>query len=208
MKKITDFIVKFRYVLLVLFLILTGLSFYLSNKVKINYDMTEYLPKSSETKQGLNIMNANFKTETSTLNIMFKDLTPETKKETEEYLENLTKVTDVELDEKDEYTLFIVTVDDKADSKVAANIYDEVTTKYEDTLLATSGDITSRNKDVLPFYVIVLAVLSALIILIIMSESYIEPFLFLFTILILGFSIISLIVISSLISTLLILIFN
>ena len=184
MKKITDFIVKFRYVLLVLFLILTGLSFYLSNKVKINYDMTEYLPKSSETKQGLNIMNANFKTETSTLNIMFKDLTPETKKETEEYLENLTKVTDVELDEKDEYTLFIVTVDDKADSKVAANIYDEVTTKYEDTLLATSGDITSRNKDVLPFYVIVLAVLSALIILIIMSESYIEPFLFLFTILI------------------------
>ena len=184
MKKITDLIVKFRYVLLVLFLILTGISFYLSNKVNINYDMTEYLPKSSETKQGLNIMNANFKTETSTLNIMFKDLTEEEQKETEEYLSNLKDVSDVEIENKDEYTLYVITVDGKADSKSAANIYDEVTTKYEDTLLATSGDITSRNKDVLPFYVIVLAVLSALVILIIMSESYIEPFLFLFTILI------------------------
>ncbi len=184
MKKITDLIVKFRYVLLIIFLILTGISFYLSNKVKINYDMTEYLPKSSETKQGLNIMNKNFDTETSTLNIMFKDLNEEEQKETEKYLNNLTGVSDVEIETKDEYTLYIISVDDKADSKVAANIYDEVTTKYEDTLEATSGDVTSRNKDVLPFYVIVLAVLSALVILIIMSESYIEPFLFLFTILI------------------------
>ena len=184
MKKITDFIVKFRYVLLVLFLILTGISFYLSNKVKINYDMSEYLPKSSETKQGLNIMNDTFDTETSTLNIMFKDLSSEEKNETKEYLKALPDVSSVDIEEKDEYTLYVINVSDTADSASASNIYQEVTTKYEDTLQATSGDITSRNKDVLPFYVVVLAVLSALVILIIMSESYIEPFLFLATILI------------------------
>ena len=184
MKKITDFIVKFRYVLLVLFLILTGISFYLSNKVKINYDMSEYLPKSSETKQGLNIMNDTFDTETSTLNIMFKDLSSEEKNETKEYLKDLPDVSSVDIEEKDEYTLYVINVSDTADSASASNIYQEVTTKYEDSLQATSGDITSRNKDVLPFYVVVLAVLSALVILIIMSESYIEPFLFLATILI------------------------
>ncbi len=184
MKKITDFIVKFRYVLLVLFLILTGISFYLSDKVNVNYDMTEYLPKSSETKQGLNIMNDTFNTENSTLNVMFKDLTEEEKEETLTYLNNLTGVSDVDKKDKDEYTLYIITADADASSKSAANIYQEVTNKYEDTIVATSGDITSRNKDVLPFYVVVLAVLSALVILIIMSESYIEPFLFLTTILI------------------------
>ena len=47
MKKITDFIVEKRYFILVLFLILTVVSLFLSNQVKVNHDMTKYLPDSS-----------------------------------------------------------------------------------------------------------------------------------------------------------------
>ena len=43
MKKLTDFIVDKRNVILVLFLVLTGLSIYTMQKVKLNYELSEYL---------------------------------------------------------------------------------------------------------------------------------------------------------------------
>ena len=45
MKKITDFIVEKRNFILVLFVVFLMLSAFLSKQVKINYDMTKYLPK-------------------------------------------------------------------------------------------------------------------------------------------------------------------
>ena len=75
MKKFTDFIVDKRNYILVLFIILTGLCIFLMDKVKINRDLSEYLPNNSETKIGKRIMEDEFKgEESSSLNIMFKDL--------------------------------------------------------------------------------------------------------------------------------------
>ena len=52
MRRFTDFIVKHRIVILIVFIIFSLFSIYLNTKVNINEDILKYLPKSSETKQG------------------------------------------------------------------------------------------------------------------------------------------------------------
>ncbi len=190
MRKITDFVVNKRYFILVLFVILTIISGIFSRKVKINYDIAEYLPDTSETRIGMDIIEKEFAgTETSTLNLMFKDLPDKEKTEVKENLEKIKGVESVDYDEtekynKKNYTLYVITVDDKEDSELAKNVYNNVIEKYDEKYtIYTSGNVSDTNKTVLPFGIIVLAVGCALVILIIMCESYIEPFLFLTAIL-------------------------
>ncbi len=188
MKKITDFMVDKRYFILFLFIILTGISVFLSQKVKINQDISRYLPSSSNTRIGMDIMDDEFSSSNSSLNIMLKNLSAKDKKKAYEYLAKMDHVSKVEYDDssnynKDNMTLYVLTIDDIADSKVASQVYDKIETHFDEQLVDTSGDVSDYNKDVLPFGIIVLAVGCALIILIIMCESYIEPFLFLATIL-------------------------
>ena len=189
MKRITDFIVEKRKIILFLFIILTFISMFLSRKVNINYDMTNYLPDSSETKTGINIMNKEFSKEaSSSFNIMFKNLSDKEKDDIYNYLKNNKNIATVDYKKdsedynKDDYTLYTVNVDAKDDSPKAKQVYEEVTNKYEDYEFSTSGSIASKNGDVLPLWIIVVAVSICLVILIFMCESYIEPFLFLFTI--------------------------
>ena len=179
MRKVTDFIVGKRYIILTLFLALAGVSILISSKVNINYEISEYLPNDSETKIGMNIMDLEFDNNLSTLNVMVKN-----SDDSIEYLENLNNVDKVEVKKKNDYTLYILTLDVPKDSKEASRVYDSIKTHFDKTLIDTSGDVSSYNKTVLPFYIIVLAVVSALVILVIMCESYIEPFLFLISILI------------------------
>ena len=189
MKKFTDFIINKRYFILVLFIILTIFSGILASKVKINHDISKYLPDTSETRIGMNIMEKEFsETETSTLNLMFENLENEKKQEIKSELESIDNVESVDYDDsenynKDNYTLYVITVDDVSDSDKAKSVYNQVTEKYKDYTFYTSGNVSEANKNVLPLWIIVLAVASALVLLLIMCESYVEPFLFLTSIL-------------------------
>ena len=58
-KKITDFIVNHCYVVLAVMVGIAGLSAIVSQNVKINHDIMKYMPESSETTQGKNIMDKN-----------------------------------------------------------------------------------------------------------------------------------------------------
>ena len=181
MKKITDFIIDKRYFILVIFIIITILCAFLSNKVNINYDIAKYLPDSSSTRIGMDIMDEEF-SDSSTLNVMFKDLDKD-KYTIKDELESISGVKEVSYDdsEKYNYTLYVLSVDGKKDSENASRVYSLVKEKYDDVY--TSGSVAESNKTVLPFWIVVLAVLSALVILLFMCESYVEPFLFLTVIL-------------------------
>ncbi len=189
LRKITDFIINKRHFILVLFIILTIVSAILSTKVKINHDIAKYLPDTSETRIGMDIMEKEFsEVETSTLNLMFENLADEEKLNIKNDLENIEGIKSVDYENtekynKDNYTLYVITVDDKSDSTLATNIYNQINENYKDYTIYTSGNVSETNKSVLPFWIVVLAVISALIILIIMCESYVEPFLFLTSIL-------------------------
>ncbi len=190
MRKITDFIINKRYLILVLFIIFAIISAILSTKVVINYDMANYLPSTSETRIGMDMMEKEFaEQETSSFNLMFKGITEEQKSEINQYLTTLEGIDSVEHDEtekynKDDYTLYEITVKGDSDSELATNIYKNVTEKYKDYEISTSGDIANRNKPVLETWIIALAIGCAAIILTIMCESYLEVLLFLGTILI------------------------
>ena len=190
MRRITDFIVDKRYFILILFVILTIVSAIFSNKVKLNYDIAEYLPDTSETRKGMDIMEDEFAgTEMSTLNLMFENLSDNKKSDIKNDLEKIKGVESVDYDEtekynKDKYTLYVITVDEESDSKLAKDVYNDVIDKYDENYtIYTSGNVSDTNKTVLPIGIIILAVGCALVILIIMCESYIEPFLFLTAIL-------------------------
>ena len=189
MKKLTDFIINKRHIILVLFIILSIISVILSQKVNINYEIAEYLPSTSETRIGMDIMEEKFKEiKSSSLNVMFEDLQEEKKTEIYDKLTQIEGVDSVDYDDtenynKDNYTLFIINVADIEDSKVASNVYSEIDEQFKDYKIYTSGSIAEKNKPVLPIWIVVLAVGCAFIILTIMSESYVEPILFLITIL-------------------------
>ena len=189
MKRITNFIIDKRNLILVIFIVLTIISALVSSKVNINYDMANYLPDNSETRIGMDIMEKEFPdTETSSLNVMFEGLKKAEKETIRKQLTEIDGITDVAYDttetfNKGKYTLYVITVGDKSDSNIASKVYDKIINKYEDKKIYTSGAISETNKTVLPFFIVGLAVFCALVILIIMCESYAEPFLFLATIL-------------------------
>ncbi len=189
MKKVTDFIVNKKNVILIIFIMLSFFSLFLSNKVKINYDMTKYLPKTSETKIGINIMDKYFDDiKESDLNVMFKGLSSKEKKNIKKKLENIDNVSEVLYDNtkeynKKDYTLYVLKVDNYDDSKTAKEVFSKVKEEYEDYDVYYSGSINKANGDVLPLWIVVLAVFCAFIILIVMSESFVEPVLILITIL-------------------------
>ncbi len=188
MKKITNFIIDKRHFILAIFLAFTILSLFLAKDVKINYDISKYLPDNSETRKGNNIMEKEFKNTTSSLNIMFDDLKKDEKLSIKKRLASIKGVESISYDDSDEYnkdnhTLYVINVEDKADSKLAASIYQKISEDFADYTFYTSGSIDESNKTVLSIWVVAFAVFCALIILLIMCESLVEPFLFLATIL-------------------------
>ena len=60
MKKLSNLIVSRRNWILGVMICLTLVCAILSTQVKINYDMTKYLPDDSAMKKGMDIMNAEF----------------------------------------------------------------------------------------------------------------------------------------------------
>ena len=186
MKKITNFIVKFRNIILVLFTILSVICLILSNKVNINSDISKYLPNDSETKIGKEIMDNEFEEQKSSyLNVMFKDLSDKEKEETLKKLSNIKGVSSVDYDSSEnynngKYTLYTLNVDDYDHSKTSENIYNEIKDNYD--YVGMNGTIYNEFKPVLKLWIIVVSISMAMIILTILSESYIEPWLYLISI--------------------------
>ena len=184
MKKISNFIIEKRYYILGLFIIITIFSLFMIPKVNINSDLTRYLPDSSETKMGYDIMDDEFEEEkSSSINIMFKDLSEEDKISIFEQLKQVENVSSVNYDNsenynKDDYTLYELNIKEYSDSQISKTIYDNLKKQYKDYEVYYSGSVIDSNTPVLDSWVIIVAVTLAFIILIIMSESYFEPVIF------------------------------
>ena len=146
----------------------------------------KYLPETSETKIGKDIMDKEFaKQDSSILNVMFKGLSENEKDDTLKKLENVEGVSSVKYENndkynKDDYSLFILNVDDYADSKTSTNVYNYVKDNFNTA--GMSGTIYDENKPLLQLWVVILAILCAMVILTILSDSYVEPWLYLISI--------------------------
>lgn len=188
MKKIANFIVEKRLYILVILIVIAGFCAILIPKVEVNTDLTQYLPDNSSMKIGMDIMEEEFPPAPvdSTIRVMFKDLSAEEIVSMRERLSKIENVSSVDYKEDDKdynrdgYTKFVLHSGYAYDSDEELLIEETLVNDF-----STNG-MAYKNDDVdtpdFPVWVGISAVVLLTIILIIMCESFVEPFLFLFTI--------------------------
>lgn len=188
MNKIADFLVKRRYIVLIIMLVISVFCAFLIPSVEINADMTKYLPDNSSMRTGMELMEQEFpNTEVSkTIRVMFKGLSESEKTTVLNQLSDIEYVDSVSYDaqsedyNKDDYTLYVINTsyDYNSDEELAIeNALSEDFGKYD---MIFQNDNTGVYD--LPFAVIAGAVGLLVVILFIMCGSYFEPILFLATI--------------------------
>lgn len=187
MNKLANFIVKHRVPILLLTLALTVVSAFMIPGVKINSDMTEYLADSSKMKIGMDIMAEQLPDvkEDRYLRVMLTGLDDFSRQMAKETLSGLPYVKAVEYEELDEAynkgdkALYRITTEYEYDSAEERAIQSAVRELYpnNDPIIETGSTFYK-----IPTWVIALALGSLLIILFVMTPSWVEPLLFMATI--------------------------
>ena len=181
MNKLSKFLVNQRYILASIFIVLAVISVFLMGQVRINSDITNYLPSDSPTKAGLTIIQTEFDdSASSTLKVMFENLTIEQTNAIKSELESIQNVESVTIETKNENTLFVLKVPFSSDSTEASTVYQTVNNTYNNA--QTGGDITTKNQPLIPLLLMILAISIMIVILLLLCQSWIEPFLFIITI--------------------------
>lgn len=205
MKKISSFIVKARYVLLGIFVALVGLCSFLMTKVNINYDMLIYLDKDSTSTVALNKMEEEFGS-VGQAQIMIKDISFDEAKNVESKLGSIKGIASVVFTEnvKDTeyfilnagsedtgsalYKVFLTTGNYDVESYDTVDEIRNILISYRDsghaigTVALNGGAVESKfltetlDSDMTKILIIVALVV--LVILTIVSQSWIEPLIF------------------------------
>ena len=188
MKRLTDFIVNKRNIILAAMLILAAVCAFLMPKVSVNSDMTEYLPDDSSMKQGISLMKKDFpkEKENYTVRVMFKRLDSEKKTEIRDALAAIENVGSVTYDingseyNSGEYTLYILNTEYGYDTAEEAAVERQVKEKFSGYEVTVKNDDTSAPDIPLSVYLAAFGII--LVVLLISCGSYFEPLLFLITI--------------------------
>ncbi|MCD8088457.1 MAG: MMPL family transporter [Oscillospiraceae bacterium] len=184
MKKTAAFIVRRRYMVLGIVVILTLLCTSLATKVEINSDMTKYLADDSSMKIGMDIMEEEFEDieESQTIRVMAQGLDEAEKQTLLEALEALPYVSSVDHDESEDYnsgdySLFVINTEYEYGSEEETAIEAALDEDFGDYDLTWQNDDDSAMS--LKPWIIAVAVAFLLIVMLAMCESWIAPFLFL-----------------------------
>ena len=102
MEKLAAFIVDKRNLFFLLYIFALIFCAIATGWVKVEDDITTYLPDTTETRQGLTVMNDNFVTY-GTANVMVSNITYDTALKIQEQLEDIDGVTTVDFDDTDEH---------------------------------------------------------------------------------------------------------
>lgn len=188
MKKIANFLIDRRYVILVMMLVLTIVCGALAITVPINRDRTKYLPDDSKMKQGLSVMESAFPAdrEKSSIRVMFDDLTPEqiadvkARLEAIPYVSSVTYHADSEDYNKDNHTLFVVNSQYEYNSDEEKAIEAAIQNGFPEYIMAfQNNDIPSTE---VPMWLILTALALMFLVLLMMCQSWLEPVFILVTI--------------------------
>lgn len=160
-------------------------------QVNVNRDMTQYLPRDSAMRQGLDLMEAEFgKEDSSTLKIMFEDLrTPDEKKSVLAELKALPHVDSVDYEtdstdyNRDTHTLYVINSDCEQYSEEAKQLWLDVKDTYgQDHEICLGGTIHDSNELGLPLWIALTAVGLIFLIILVMANSWAEPLAFMVTV--------------------------
>ena len=186
LSKVAERIVRGRRFILVLFIILTAISGWLVTQVNINYDMSQYLPSDSSVRRGMDILLEEFPP-SGRLYVMVGGLSDSERVEAYENLAEIDNVALVEFEPENErynrdgQALFVVNIDVDAFSSEAMTVMDEIDSLFADYDMVLSSPV-SMPVDMLTL--VIPAAIIMLIVLLVMSKSWVEPIVFCLSILV------------------------
>ena len=185
MKVIAKSIVKYRFFIMAVFLaaaLYCGMSI---SKVKVNEDITAFLPEDTETRQGLTVMEDEFITY-GTADIMVSNITYETAEKLAEHIGNMEHVTTVTLDDSPSHyvnssALLSVSFDGTSDNEKIIYALSQIKDSLEDYDVYISSEIGENYSAQVAEEmggVLLLAVSVIVFVLLFTSRSYFEVVIF------------------------------
>ncbi len=181
MEKLATFIVDKRNLFFLLYIFALIFCFFSTNWVKVENDITTYLPEETETRQGLTIMNNEFVTY-GTARVMVSNISYERGERLKEDLESIAGVSSVEFDNTaDHYinssALYDITFDGTVSDTVSIEAMHQVNglLKDYDTYVSTEVGVDSAADLKAEMQVIiVIAAVIIVFVLTLTSRSYSE----------------------------------
>ena len=188
MKKLANFVVKYRLILFIASVVIAILCAFLVPKVTINKDQSKYLAKDSNMAQGYEIINKEFPAVElkDSFQIVFEGLTPTEKQIIHEELGEFYGVESVDYElgsiehNSKTFSMYIVHTDYAGDNDKVSDIISKMHEVYEGRYTVYSY-YTGAQLDVLD-RLIPMAVIIGIIVLLCMCKSLFEPFLLLISI--------------------------
>lgn len=188
MEKIADYIVDKRKLIMILYGVIILMSIVGMLNVNVNYDMSQYLPKESFTKLGMEKMSSEYG-DLASITVMFHGLDASEQLDMKEEMASIPNVKSVvylqddETYQKDGYSKYMIAVSAGTYSKEAGEVLKEVRDRYQDYDIAVSGAVVDNDLLVstLANEIPVIAVIAVAIIfsiLFLLCDSWIEPFLY------------------------------
>ena len=196
MKKFYEQVIRYRYVIMVIFAVAAVICAFCRQFIQVNYDMTDYLPPSAASSVSLDVMSEEFDGAIPNARVMVKAADRREALAMKEQLEAIDGVESVSwLDDvvsmdmpfsmyptatlekyyKDGYALYNVTVEEDKRTEAVDAMYEVVgedgalTGSAVSTAVATESTVTEIRK------IAIIAVLFLLVILMITTTSWLEP---------------------------------
>ena len=181
MEKLASFIVDKRNLFFLLYIFALIFCAVATGWVKVENDITTYLPDSTETRQGLTVMNDNFITYGSA-RVMVSNISYDTALNLQEVIEDIDGVDTVEFDAtKDHYAdasaLYSVSFDAEEDddrAKTAMQDIRDALADYDTYVDTQVGVDTSADLQAEMSVIIVIAAIIIVVVLTLTSRSYAE----------------------------------
>ena len=177
-----------KYVIVALFVLAALLSVWLSGKVAINYNISDYLDESTETTISLNIIEDEFG-KTGDVQVMIENIEADSAKDVVDTIKEISNVLTVNFDEYDENyykdgnALFVVVVDGDEYSDVANAVVEDIRTALDDSFegkINYGGSVVEKRtmREAIQneiVFILAIAVCLVIAIMLIMAKSWIEP---------------------------------
>ena len=180
-KALATFIVDKRNLFFLLYIFAFIFCFFSRNWVQVENDITTYLPESTETRQGLDVMNSNFVTYGSG-RIMVSNITYDNACRLKDKIEAVDGVTSVEFENTEEHyhdssALFNITFDGEEADDISVNAMNEVKellVPYDSYVSSSVGEDSSAQLASEMLVIVAIAAVVIVVVLTITSHSYAE----------------------------------
>ena len=178
-----------KYIVLVAFFVVTVVSFLLMSGVQTNYNISDYLDESTETKISLNIIEEHFEM-TGNIQVMVENVSVEDAYKISSVIKGIDNVLFVNFDEndpayyKDGHALFAVIVNGDEYSSTANEVLDDIQVKLDELLeneINLGGSVVEKRnmRNTLKVEIVLIlgiAIVFAYAIMLLMAKSWLEPF--------------------------------